>query len=159
MAQSMPKAKRKKAISERPSRSGWAALGVSIGLILSGCSQASEDMLLELADKPLLSYETYQTSSLPLWFSEELFDESQATELYANEDETIFGLNVDKSPAASFNEICTSMESKGWVRIESGMEHCATFIREQGDPSWALVSCTNTGSGTSIVVCAKERPS
>lgn len=140
---------------EKPRRLTWAAPLFSISLLLAGCSSEAKDTLIEIASDHPLSHEAYRTASLPSWFAEELFNEAQATEIYANEEGTVFGINASKSPTAAFDEICSSMENKGWLRVESGMPHCSTFIREEGDPSWALVSCTNVGGSTCIVVCVK----
>lgn len=145
---------------KKSSHSTRAVLACSIGLILlgslTGCSPDTSNLPIDLPNEHLLSHETYRIASLPTWFAEELFDETQAEDMYANETETVFGLNVSKNPTAVFRDICTSMESKGWIRIESGINHCSTFIRETGSPSWALVSCTSVGNSTCIVACIEE---
>lgn len=108
-----------------------------------------------LPEKAQLAYEPYEVDSLPAWFEESLFSSAEASELYASESDGVYGLIMNAPVVDVFSSICKSMEDRGWLRVESGLDYCSTFLRESGAPSWALVSCTPVGNATSVVVSAK----
>ena len=124
-----------------------------IGPALGGCSAAAAlETAGDLANGSL-AHESYRVQALPSWFAEELFDASEATEAYANEQGTVFGLVLPENADAAFAWICDRMAEGAWIRAESGTPGCASFVREDGPPSWALVTCTDVGAGASVVVC------
>ena len=132
-------------------------LVMTTGLLFSGCAQEGVHEAVSIMSKQDLSYEAYEVDSLPTWFTEEFFDDSYSEKIFANESETVFGLISPNDPETVFQEICASMLEHDWSRIESGIEHCASFVRERGSPAWALISCSQIGNETSIVICTEGR--
>lgn len=88
----------------------------------------------------------------PAWFETELFSTDSAVECFAGADESIWGFVVEGNAADCFADISSQMEERGWIQVESGVEACATFVREEGKIRWALASCSSADGLTAIVV-------
>ena len=91
-------------------------------------------------------------SELPPSFERELFSVEGTEAVYANEEETVFAFTVGGSAKEEFGSLCSQMKSGGWQMMESGIENCASFVKEGGDYRWALVGCYDVGGSTTVVV-------
>lgn len=131
---------------------GLAAM-LAAGTLFESCSAESLANAAAIATGGDLEHESHAIEQLPTWFEEELFDGAHAEALYANGDETVFGLVASGSVQDALNRIGEEMAQRGWVRVDGKSEGIASFVREEGPPTWALVSCTGIGADTSIVVC------
>ena len=147
--------------SKAPCVVGICASALSLvliaGALFPGCSQEGVREAISIAGNQALSYEAYEIESLPAWFAEDFFDGSWSGKTYANESETVFGLTSTSDPETVFRDICASMSARNWARVESSIEHCASFVRERGSPAWALISCSQIGDETSVVICTEGR--
>lgn len=131
-----------------------AALGAVLALSVWRAFERNDavDVVVTAVGGGRLARNAYEVESMPIWFEDELFSVAGATELYANEDESVFGLTMGGPAEEAFSSICADMEERGWLQVESGMAYCATFLREEGEPTWVLVGCTPVGDAVSIVV-------
>lgn len=91
-------------------------------------------------------------ADVPSWFESELFSVDDAEESLASADGRVWGFVVEGDPASCFYELSSQMAEHGWSWAESGVEACATFVREEGGVRWALVSCSSVGDETAVVV-------
>lgn len=67
----------------------------------------------------------------------------------------VVGYVVDEDCEEAFDRLCVHMEALGWTAIPLGAIEGATFVKSSGAITWALVTCTHAGDGTSVVVrCA-----
>lgn len=111
----------------------------------------SEILSAEGAVRVVESKTSAFAADVPSWFETELFS-VDAAECFAGADETVWGFIVGGGSAACFADVCSQMEERGWSRVESGLEDCVSFVREEGEARWALVSCSSAGGSTTIVV-------
>lgn len=88
----------------------------------------------------------------PAWFETELFSTDAVLECFSGADGGVWGFVVEGNAPDCFADVCSQMEGRGWVQAESGVEACATFVREEGEVRWALVSCSSADDLTTIVV-------
>lgn len=65
---------------------------------------------------------------------------------------SVAGYVVDKRESDAFAEITAHMEAKGWTSVPLGGVSGATFVRESDAGAWMLVTCTQVGTATSVVV-------
>lgn len=91
-------------------------------------------------------------AGIPAWFEAELFSTDAAADCFAGVDESVWGFVVEGDAADCFADVRSQMEERGWIQVESGVEACATFVREEGEIGWALVSCSSVDDLTTIVV-------
>lgn len=88
----------------------------------------------------------------PSWFEEEFFDLGDAMRCYASESKGVWGFVFAGSSGGCFAELRYQMEERGWSCVDSGLANCATFVREEGDYRWALLSCSSVGEETTAVL-------
>lgn len=128
---------------------------LAIGLSRLGDGSVSSGVIDIVGVGEELAYGAYEVESFPPWFEDLLFPASDAAEMYASEKDGLFGMTLPGSVDDVFPFVRSCMEDRGWLCVESGLEGCATFLRETGDPSWALISCAPVGDEVSVVVNVK----
>ena len=91
------------------------------------------------------------TAQLPEYFREEIGLPDGARDARVNEDGTVVGCTVDATPDAALQLVSARMGQGGWLKVDLGDGMGATFVKDGGFCTWALVTCTQTGRTTSIV--------
>lgn len=129
-----------------------AALSLAAATFLPRCASDVHGEAEVLASIGGLSYGEYVVEALPGWFEAELFAADGASELYATADGLIVGLVFPDDADERYALICDEMAQAGWLRVESGMDGCASFARAEGAPFWAVVNCVDVGDASSVVV-------
>lgn len=89
---------------------------------------------------------------VPAWFAEELFALSDMREVMANDAWTVVGFTLTGSAEQAFDEVSSRLAEKGWQGLESGVSGITTFFKEGGAVQWVMVSCTQVGEETSVVL-------
>lgn len=88
-------------------------------------------------------------------FSEEVFA-GQSGWYSSSKDGVIAGFAFPSSVSSSMKQVSSWFEQKGWRSVPSGQDSVRTFIKEQGDFRWAMVSCETVGNKVSVVVNARR---
>lgn len=88
----------------------------------------------------------------PAWFWEELWVASDASDLRMTADESVFGVVVPRPTSEVVPEMERALLERGWLGLSSGVEGCATFLKEEGTCRWAMVSCAEVAGSTSVVI-------
>lgn len=91
-------------------------------------------------------------TAVPPWFAEELFSPDGALESSVSEDGRVVGLVLSGTAAQRASEVSGELVERGWVGVPSGVDGCATFVKEGGLCRWAMVSCIDVPGGVSVVV-------
>lgn len=91
-------------------------------------------------------------AAVPPWFAEELFSPDEALESSVSEDGRVVGLVLSGMAAQRAPEVSGELVERGWVGVPSGVDGCATFVKEGGLCRWAMVSCIDVPGGVSVVV-------
>ena len=84
-------------------------------------------------------------------FSEEIGLPSDARDVRTSEDGLVVGYIVPGDSADVLEREIDRMESSGWIAVPLGDVAGATFVKAGGSLTWALVTCTQAGSETSVV--------
>lgn len=116
---------------------------VSATLVLSAGEGRSDEVVLD----ELSTYE----SELPVEFKRELFSIEGSGPVYSDERGTVFAFVAEGRAGERFELLCEQMEAGGWRRVESGVENCASFVKEGGAYRWAMVSCYDISGKTTVV--------
>lgn len=133
--------------TDEPKTAGLAEyLSASGGLAGSDPSSAREAMLA--ATSLVDGFETGR----PLWFERDFFELDDALRCYASSSEGVWGFVFEGSSSGRFAGLRHQMEQRGWSCVDSGLSNCATFVREEGDYRWALLSCSSVGEDTTAVL-------
>lgn len=74
-----------------------------------------------------------------------------ATDALIDEGHGLIGYGAQGDPASVFESIVSAMEGDGWICVRLDGVQGGTFLREKGDVTWVLVTCTDNGFGTSVV--------
>lgn len=115
----------------------------------ASCSEVlSAEDAVQIVESKASAFE----SDTPAWFEAELFSTDAVVECFSGADGSIWGFVVEGDAADRFADVRSQMEERGWVQVESGVEACATFVREEGEIRWSLVSCSSADDLTTIVV-------
>lgn len=125
--------------SSRPTASDNG--GINIASALTGGSVDDAITQLELL--------VNQTSTLPEWFQEEAGALPGAHDVRVSG--SVVGYTVEGNDADVLKELQAHMTSRGWTCVPLGGIVGATFVKESGSFTWALVTCTQVGSVTSVV--------
>lgn len=91
-------------------------------------------------------------AAVPPWFAEELFSPDGALESSVSEDGRVVGLVLSGTAAQRAPNVSEELVERGWVGVPSGVDGCATFVKEGGLCRWAMVSCIDVPGGVSVVV-------
>lgn len=88
---------------------------------------------------------------LPVFFQEEIGLMKGAHDVRSNEGGSVVGYLVDGSEDGIFASLRAHMLQRGWSEVSLGSSGGATFVKEDGACTWALVTCTQVGQATSVV--------
>ena len=91
------------------------------------------------------------TGELPGYFEREIGVLESARDVRVSGDGRIVSYIMDCPVAQALSFVGKQMASKGWTEVSLGSVSGATFVKKGGDCQWALVSCTQVGSATSVV--------
>lgn len=67
----------------------------------------------------------------------------------------VVGYLVDGDPAPALAQLEERLGSRGWTAVPLGGLDGATFLKEDGEYTWALATCTQSGSATCVVIRLK----
>lgn len=105
-----------------------------------------------LGGEGVLSGELEAKDEAPGWFADELFSLAGEEGVMASGDWTVVGFSADCGAQEALEDVAARLQARGWVGYESGAPGIATFSKEGGTCSWAMVSCAQMPEGTSVVV-------
>lgn len=88
---------------------------------------------------------------LPKGFEDEIGLLPGGHDVRANDDGSVVGCVVGKTEKEAYQMLVDHMEQKGWSAVPLGIENGATFMKEGGNFTWVLATCTQVGNETSIV--------
>ena len=122
---------------------GFAYAAALIESVASG----SDVSLAELGVQEVLD-----AQAVPGWFGEEVLSLEGAHGVMALDDWSVVGFSTDEAADEALARSVQEMREKGWIGYESGIEGVVTFTKGEGACSWAMLSCTQVGGETSVVV-------
>ena len=89
---------------------------------------------------------------LPQGFEEELFPLDAFYDVRVSGKGGVIGL-LSHDPAREVLGFCEAeLFKRGWTRVESGHEACASFVRAQGAYTWLFMGYTEVNGDTSLIV-------
>lgn len=89
--------------------------------------------------------------SLPEFFEKEIGFLAGARDVRSSGAGRVVGYLVDDGSREALESVRRLMSRAGWSEVSLGGEQGATFVKEGGDCTWALVTCTQTVSATAVV--------
>ena len=90
-------------------------------------------------------------ADVPAAFSEEIGFLPGASDIRVGGDGSVVGYTVSLSSSIAYEQVVAHMEARGWTTAALGDMQGATFVKQSGACTWALATCTQVGSSTSIV--------
>jgi len=90
--------------------------------------------------------------AVPEPFSSEIGLLPGARDIRASPQGDVVGYLVDGGSGEVLGEVSRYMEERGWTVVPLGGVQGATFVKSVGECTWALVTCTQVGAGTAVVV-------
>jgi hypothetical protein len=90
--------------------------------------------------------------ALPPAFANEIGLLPSARDVRMNEDGSVIGYVVDCNADKARSQLLERMGSNGWTAVELDQAYGTTFVKTSGDLTWALATCTQVGSSTSVVI-------
>ena len=67
----------------------------------------------------------------------------------------VVGFTMPTSADDAFSSITATLTARGWTAVESGHATAGSFVKEEGDLTWAFVHATDVAGCASVVVtCA-----
>lgn len=94
-------------------------------------------------------------SEAPSWFSEEIFDPQELEGfgvVAATSDWSVVWLSAQASSEMIFALVTEQLSERGWSGYESGLDDQATFAKEEGSCTWTMVTCSQVGEETEVVM-------
>ena len=125
------------------------ATGIDSTVLVGGADALAS---LERVEKAAIAEEATVSDA----FREEVGFLPNAQEVRASSDGSVVGYAVSGESASVSASIVEHMESRGWTSVPLGEVDGATFVKADGACTWALVTCTQIGDSTSVVVRCKE---
>lgn len=92
------------------------------------------------------------SSTLPEGFAGEIGVLDGASEVAVSEDGAVVGYRVAGTADEVHRKIGESMAVKGWLETDLGSIRGATYTKKEGAYRWILVTCTQAGGLTSVVI-------
>lgn len=86
----------------------------------------------------------------PTWFEEEIGVLPGAYDVRASG--PVVGYSVQQECDEAVRLLKTHMINHGWTCVSLGSVEGATFVKDSGACTWALATCTQVGSTTSVVI-------
>ena len=87
----------------------------------------------------------------PAYFLEEIGLVDGAYDVRASADGRVVGYSVDLDAQKAEQALTTLMSQSGWSEVPLGQDGAATFVKDDGRCTWALVTCTQAEGATCIV--------
>ena len=84
--------------------------------------------------------------SLPQWFDEELFSLDGCDAVRVAADGAVVGFETDVEAVQALDGIAARWPTRGWTRVDSGVQGNAAFVKGGGTCRWAWVSCTGVAA-------------
>lgn len=78
-------------------------------------------------------------------------------DLRVGADGSVVSYVVDGDASDISEALRTHMEGKGWARVPLGGVEGATYVKEGGEYTWVLATCTQVGDATSVVLGIRSR--
>lgn len=133
------------------------ALAVVAVLILavpaSGCAAG-------ILQSGIVQEVAFVEASVPEGFEEEVLSLASRGDVRVGADGAVVGFCCSGDAPAALAEVAVELAEKGWMRVESGSDAAASFVKREGHYRWLFVSCTEVSGEVSVVVtsdgCAKE---
>lgn len=120
--------------------------GLSIGL-LTGADDAYAAL-----DQIEESVGSAGSSTVSPEFADEIGLLPDARDVRSSDEGLVVGYVVPGRSGEAIAKITENMESGGWTSVPLGQVDGATFLKSGGSFTWAIVTCTEVGSSTSVVV-------
>ena len=140
--------------------SGWAREqtedqdGEGAGLAFDAWKRvaAGEDMRAVLAGEGYLAFGADEAGDVPPWFEQEVVPLGMVGDGVATQDWAVVGFSAEGSVSEALEDVCLQLTSRGWTGYASGEDGLATFTKEGGVCSWAMVSCVANPDGVGVVM-------
>ena len=91
-------------------------------------------------------------SPIPVWYSEQVGLPSGAREVRVSADGTVVGFILDGSSDSAVDDMGDRMRAHGWTSADLGGIDGKTYIKTGGEPEWIVMTATQVGSSTSVVM-------
>lgn len=99
-------------------------------------------------------------SEVPSWFASEVGLPAGSRDVRVDSATGVVGCIVDAPPEQALASVKERMLEAGWSAVPIGGVDGVTFMREEGECRWVMMSCTQVASATSIVFrCGTPAPS
>lgn len=105
-----------------------------------------------LAEEGYCVFSVEEASEVPTWFEQELLPLDAIGSGVATQDWGVVGFFAEGPTDEVVKDLCSQLAMRGWLGYESGEEGLATFTKEGGVCSWAMVSCVPSSEGTCVVI-------
>lgn len=92
------------------------------------------------------------SSTLPEGFASEIGVLDGASEVAVSEGGAVVGYRVAGTADEVHRKIGESMAVRGWLETDLGSIRGATYTKKEGAYRWILVTCTQAGGLTSVVI-------
>lgn len=89
---------------------------------------------------------------VPSWFQVEVGFLPGARDVRVENENQVVGYVVDCNAGQALQRLKAHMEALGWKGVALGQVDGFTFVKSSGTCTWALVTCTQVATATSIVV-------
>ena len=139
---------------------------------LSSSAETASEETIGLADEALVSNQEGRTPDevldraeellgetllpMPPWFSEQVGLPSGAREVRVSADGAVVGFILDGSPDSAVDDVDNRMRAHGWTSADLGGIDGKTYIKTSGKSEWIVMTATQVGSSTSVVMRCME---
>ena len=95
-------------------------------------------------------------AEIPEALSQEVGFIAGARDIRIDASGTVIGYSVSGQSSGTLANLTEHMRALGWSSVPLGGMEGATFVKQDGEYTWALATCTQAGDSTSVVVrCMK----
>ena len=89
---------------------------------------------------------------MPPWFSEEVCDVADKSDVRATEDWAVVSWTEPMDGVKTLEAMVAILGGHGWTVLDSGVDQVVTCVKEGGRCQWLWLSCTEVAGETSVVV-------
>ncbi len=132
---------------------GVHVAGAYTAALRDGAFEA-DDLLEDLCE---IGFVPLEKSMVPDWFVDEIMPLREGVDGVATSNWSIVGLFEDGCISEVLDGFSETFAEKGWRGYESGMDGAATYVKEEGLCSWMMMTCTEVGDMTSVVLRIQHR--
>lgn len=93
--------------------------------------------------------------SLSAQFEDEVFDLGTYHDIFTSADKSVVGFSSFQDKTMLFSECTEKLREHGWMKVESGYEVAASFVKTEGRFTWLYLSCSQSGKKASGVIQVK----